>query len=298
MENYCNREDWIASYLDKALPEEKRLEFEEHIASCNSCLEELISAKAELREISAEMEDTTGARNLESGLVHNGFYRLFHLFFPPTRSGRSSVVQVALSCCAATAVAALFIVMMHSYRFDPSYREGTYLLGRLLEVRETGSLLLSANGFQPTVSTYTFRGNMRLHIDLSLDTAEQLKKALANHPYNAHVLSALGHYHMAEGQPEMAGIYYERALIDKPDDARLLNNLAAAAYRKGEMSEAERLLLQAEHSKPPPPEVFYNLGVLYGEMGNPELERIHLEKFIEVAPGSLRAIEARRMLEE
>ena len=102
---------------------------------------------------------------------------------------------------------------------------------------------------------------------------------------------------MVDGQPEMAGIYYEWALRARPNDPATLNNLAAVAYRLGDVMEAERLLLEAEHQENPPPESFFNLGLLYGETGQRELQRVHLEIYLRMAPDSPLADEARRMLE-
>jgi len=298
MRRYCDREDWIASYLDRTLPEAEHRELEEHLATCDRCLAELITAQTELREIVGIVGDANGSRRTTRNERFRELEPLFDRFISLMRFGRSITASVALSSFAAIVVAAFFLIAMQSYRFDPSYREGMFLLGRLLEVREVGKLIPTGEGIHPNVSTDTFRGNRMLHIDLSLKTDERLKKALAGHPSNTHILTALGHYHMADGQPEIAGIYYERALTTQPGDACSLNNLAASLYRRGELAKAEKLLLQAEHGENPPPEVFYNLGVLYGEMGKTELQRVHLERFLEVAPGSSRAYEARRMLEE
>lgn len=136
-----------------------------------------------------------------------------------------------------------------------------------------------------------------LHLDLSLRTEERLERSLARYSGNARILDALGHFYMADGQPEMAVIYYERALRARPDDPALLNNLAAAVYRTGGIAEAERLLLEAEHRENPPPESYFNLGVLYGETGHRELQRVHFETYLGMAPGSPWADEARRILE-
>lgn len=294
MENYCDREDIVASYLDRALPEEERLEFEEHLATCDSCLMGLISAESELREIAAE----AAARDRTPGSARDRSARPSLSSARRPRPGGFTAVQTVFACCTAIVFAVSFLAMIYSYRFDPGYREGTHLLDRLLEVRETGALLLSDGAFRPMVSTYTVRGNRRLHVGLSLDTAERLKRTLARYPDNANVLSALGHYHMTDGQPDIALIYYERVLGVRPGDARALNNLAAALYRIGSFSEAEKLLLRAKEGTNTPAEVFYNLGVLYGETGERELQKVYIRRFLESAPGSPRAAEARRTLED
>jgi tetratricopeptide (TPR) repeat protein len=296
MERYCDREDWIASYLDRTLPEAEHRELEEHLATCDRCLAELIAAQTELREIEGEAGDVNRFRRTTRNERFRELETLFDRFMPLMRLGKSIMTGVVLSSFAAITAAAFFLIAMQSYRFDPSYREGMFLLGRLLEVRKVGKLMLAGEGIQPVAQRGRYRGNGMLHLDLSLKTDERLERALARHPDNARILNALGHFHMADGQPEMAGIYFERALLVQPDDARSLNNLATAAYRRGDIAVAEKLLLQAEHHEDPLPECFYNLGVLYGEMGRTGLQRVHLEKFLEMAPDSPRADEARRIL--
>ncbi len=294
MKPHRDREELIASYLDRTLSEAERKEFEEHLATCNKCLAELIAAQAELREISSDVADrlpsgstvrrnsAAGWRSILSGLASRR---------------RFGTIGTALASLAAVAVIILLMTSMRSYRFDPDYREGIYLLGRLMELREAGNLKLTGKGVRDVTANNTYRGNGLLHRNLSLETVERLEAALNRHPGNAEILSALGHLHMVDGQPEMARIYYEWALRYRRDDPEILNNLAAAAYRRGEMAEAERLLLEAEHQKNPPPECYFNLGVLYGENGQRELQRMHLEIYLEMVPNSPWASDARRMLE-
>jgi tetratricopeptide (TPR) repeat protein len=294
MDTHRDREEFIASYLDRTLSESERREFEEHLATCNACLAELIAVQAELREMSSETADRlpTGriARRWASFSWKPALGRLV------THRG-FGIHQTALSSLTAVAVIVLLMISMQSYRFDPDYREGIYLLERLMKLRDTGKLELTGIGAWNPTATNTYRGNGLLHQKLSLETDERLEAALARHPGNTDILSALGHFHMVDGQPGMAEIYYEWALRARPDDPAILNNLAAAAYRTGEITKAERLLLEAEHQKNPPPECFFNLGVLYGETGQKELQRVHLDFYLQMAPDSHLADEARRMLE-
>ena len=295
MEKGCDREELIAAYLDRMLPVEERLEFEKHLATCDACLMELISAKSELGEITSEMAVDAAVGERRSLYEHA---RPSRFSTKRAHSGGSPVIQAAFSSCAAILFAVLFMGAMLSYRLDPGFKEGAYLLDRLLEVRETGPFLLSNGASRPGIEINTVRGNRRLHVGLSLDTGERLKRTLARYPENAYLLSALGQYHMADGRPDIALIYLERALEIRPDDARILNDLAAALYRKGSFGEAENLLLRAEKGEETPPEVLYNLGVLYGERGDRDLQIEYIQRFLESAPDSPRSDEARRMLEE
>jgi tetratricopeptide (TPR) repeat protein len=297
MDKYCNSEEWIASYLDRTIPETERREFEEHLARCDRCLVELITAQTELKEISSEMEKEIAARRTMRNKHPWRFIYPSGRLIPLARFGRSIPTSPALSSLTAIAAAIIFIIALQSYRFDPDYREGIYLLGRLMEVRETGKLKLAGETTKPLTANNTYRGNGLLHLNLALITDERLESALARHPENARIFSALGHLHMVDGQPEMAGIYYERALRVRPNDPVSLNNLAAVAYRRGKIEEAEELLLEAKRHENPPPECFYNLGVLYGETGERELQRVNLEIYLEMVPDSPWADEARGMLE-
>ncbi len=294
MNGYCDREEIIASYLDRTLPESERREFEKHLATCDECLSELIAAQTELREMSSERLEETSSRR-STGKRRAGGWR--YAFGDIVPRGRVGIFAAALSGLTAAMAVVFLVATMQSHMFDPDYREGVHLLGKLMDVRDAGELKLAGVKGRAVATNNIYRGDGMLQRNLSIRAGERLEKALARHPGNAEVLSALGHFHMVDGQPEMAGIYYEWALRVHPDDPVLLNNLAAASYRTGKTTEAERLLLEAEHHQDPPPECYFNLGVLYGETGQRELQRIHLELYIGMAPDSPWAEEARRMLE-
>jgi tetratricopeptide (TPR) repeat protein len=297
MDKCFDREELIASYLDCTLPEAERRQFEKHLATCDGCLAELIAAQVELREIASETTEEVAALRMTGKKAAAGRRHVFGMLVPHRRFGSFVAAGAVLSSLAAVAAVVLLIITMRSYRFDPDYREGLHLLGKLMEVRAVGELKLSGDGVRAVMANNTYRGNGLLHRNLSIETDERLERALARHPGNAEILNALGHFHMVDGQPEMAVIYYEWALRARPDDPALLNNLAAAVYRTGEITEAERLLLEAEHQENPPPESYFNLGVLYGETGQRELQRVHLEIYLGMVPDSPWADEARRMLE-
>ncbi|HER43974.1 MAG TPA: tetratricopeptide repeat protein [Candidatus Eisenbacteria bacterium] len=293
MDTNHDREELIASYLDRSLPEAERREFEEHLAACDDCLSELIAAQTELRELtSKDAADAPPRPAIGPAEGHRE-----SPFGSPLALRRSRRLASAGAAILALAAALLLTAMMQSSRFDPDYREGIHLLGRLMEVRDAGTLKLSGDGVRAAAAGTAYRGAGLLHLDLALETDKRLERALARHPGSARILNALGHFHMVDGQPEMAEIYYERALRISPDDPVLLNNLAAAAYRHGETETAQRLLLEAEHRNDPPLETIFNLGVLYGETGQRELQRVHLERYLELAPHSPWAGEARRLLE-
>ena len=50
MNKTCPREEILVDYVEDRLPEEERLDLEEHLSVCDSCLEDLIVANTVFRE--------------------------------------------------------------------------------------------------------------------------------------------------------------------------------------------------------------------------------------------------------
>lgn len=93
---------------------------------------------------------------------------------------------------------------------------------------------------------------------------------------------------------------YRLALRDKPDDERILMNMAIAYTRTSQVDEALRCYRRALEVKPELPGAHYGIGFILSKRGELEEAASHLEAFL-ASPGKAdpaNVEHARRKLEE
>ncbi|MBY0402566.1 MAG: tetratricopeptide repeat protein, partial [Cyanobacteria bacterium] len=76
------------------------------------------------------------------------------------------------------------------------------------------------------------------------------------------------------------------ALEVSPTDSDLLFNLGNLYNTVNNLSEAKHSYLLALESKPDFAEAHYNLGLLYSKLGESKNAKLHLERFLELSPGT------------
>jgi tetratricopeptide (TPR) repeat protein len=299
MNDYCDREDWLAAYLDRTIAEGERVRIEEHLAKCSRCLSELIAAKTELDDIdeafhgprsglsrspiillplriSASLSASIGRRGM-------GGPAFLHIVYRSIPAALSLLIGISLLCLIDTRV------------YCPDYKEAVYMLQNIISASRIGPLRLSDGRREPPSAPNTLRSGGNMHRITTVRIERKLQRALNRYPADHAILVALGHLYIASGQPERAETYYENALLLKPGDPRIINNVAVAAYRRGDPCRALALLLQVERTFDVPPEILYNIAILYGESGDRQLQRKYLGSFLDIDGTSPWAERAREL---
>jgi tetratricopeptide (TPR) repeat protein len=300
MNDYCDREDWLAAYLDKTLSAKERFHIERHLATCSKCLSELISAKMELDDVLASIASPRAARGFIRSMAARTAASLPSLAGPWTFRGpvRLSFLSHSISATLALIIGISFLCLIDTRPYDPNYKEATYLLQKIMSAGHIGPLRLSEGRQEPPAGTSSLRSGGSLHRNLTVRTERTLQEALRRYPGDYVILNALGHLYISTGRPERAETYYENALLLKPHDPRILNNIAVAAYRRGESSRALRHLVQAEKLNGSLAEIVYNIAILYGESGERELQQSYLRRFFELDETSPWAEQARTLIND
>jgi tetratricopeptide (TPR) repeat protein len=300
MDDYCNREDWLAAYLDKTVSGRELIRIEQHLATCSKCLSELIAAKTELDDIAAtdpELHRERGLGFISSRATGHAASSAAAADSPNIpRLFRFPILSASISAALALVIGISFLHLIDTREYDPDYKEAMYLLHNIMSVSRIGPLRLSDGRREPPSGTNSLRSGGSLHRNLAVRTEGRLRRSLNRYPGDHAILTALGHLYISTGQPERAEIYYENALLLKPRDPSILNNIAVAAYRRGEPSRALEHLVQAEHLDNPPPETMYNIAVLYGESNKMELQQSYLRLFLELDGTSPWAERARKLI--
>ncbi len=123
---------------------------------------------------------------------------------------------------------------------------------------------------------------------------KDLREIIATEPDNAIALNALGYslLNMSNRYGE-AYTLIQRAHQLKPDDPAVLDSLGWAEYRRGNLSEARRLLEQA-YASYPDEEVAAHLGEVLYRLGDKDQAREVLMKALQKDPNSDRVREAIR----
>jgi tetratricopeptide (TPR) repeat protein len=257
MDDYCDREDWLAAYLDRTVSERERVRIEKHLATCSKCLSELIAAKSELDDIA---ESVPGLRRAQgSGITRLLAARIATSWAGPTgsrrigRLARLTLLSASISTALALVIGVSFLLYLDTHAYDPDYREAVHLLQDIMSVSRIGPLRLSDGRREPSAGGNPLRSGESLHRNIAFQTERELQRALNRYPGDHEILTALGHLYISIGQPERAETYYENALLIRPHDPRILNNIAVAAYRRGEPSRALEHLVQAGHMDNTPP---------------------------------------------
>lgn len=281
MSDFCSNEDWLAAYLEKRLPERERRLFEIHLSECPQCLARLIATKAELDD----MADTIDSlRDLA---------RRQQAEYAPSPGGYAALMPSRLRWLAGkAAVAAGLFCALGFFRlivqpaWSPELKACRARVVSILAHTPAGTLLLTEHPASAQTPKAIFRGNGAVcRRDLE-EAGRLVRKALARHPDvpETHILA--GHFHTAAGDPERAVTRYRRALLLRPGDPGILNNLAVATYHTGDPGAAAEILERALAGSTPPPEAYFNLGALYIETGDFESGRRLLERYLAVNPTS------------
>jgi tetratricopeptide (TPR) repeat protein len=132
------------------------------------------------------------------------------------------------------------------------------------------------------------------HPDLAIETLEQAR-SLA--PENLDILQLLADLLMREGREEEAQAYLAQLPKDAELPADLVLNLGIRHYNQGDLDEAFVHFDRAATQNPDLPDVYYYRGLVYLARGDNAKAAADLQKFLELAPDSPRAAEARSFLE-
>lgn len=86
------------------------------------------------------------------------------------------------------------------------------------------------------------------------------------------------------GENEKAQALIGKARAANPDDVNLIRSEADLAYKMGDMASYNRLMEEVVKSDPNNPELFYNLGVSAGQIGEEEKAMGYYKKALELDP--------------
>ncbi len=98
------------------------------------------------------------------------------------------------------------------------------------------------------------------------------------------ILRSLAFIYLDKGETEKAKGLIENARAENPNDTGLMSAEADLAYRSGDTKKFNTLMEQIAASDPTNPEVFYNLGVGYADVGENEKALGYLNKALEIKP--------------
>ncbi|MFB0516842.1 MAG: tetratricopeptide repeat protein [Candidatus Neomarinimicrobiota bacterium] len=100
-----------------------------------------------------------------------------------------------------------------------------------------------------------------------------LNDALEKDPENGVVLLLAGERAWNDGDYEQAVSYYERAHEALPDNIDVMQRLTAVYLETDNSQAALEILEEAQRQAPKDPDVYYNLGAVYANIGNEALEK-------------------------
>lgn len=300
MTDFCSNEEWLAAYLDKRLTERERFLYEMHLSGCSRCLAELMAVKSDMDEMS---QSTALSREITVGLQEradaSGYSWLNPLIAGLARLRGLSVQAANSAAFAAAAVLVLgFFWILASPDWDPDYRSGRAGIRRILSTVELGELRISSGRKIPTRKTGTIRGIDIPDRKLLENTQLSLNKIMSKYSQDPEIYTLLGHIYLAKNLSARAEVSYNMARLLNPKDAKTFNNLAVAAYRRGDIETSLDYLKEAIHRDDVPIEAYYNLGILYHETGNEIEMKRFLKLYLEKDPASPWAEKARSLLED
>ena len=283
--NYCDNEIWLAAYLDKSLPEEDHRLYEIHLSSCPNCLAELIAAKAELDEIIAEESEPVRER---TGAPARSRAR----FFRPVPAAAS------ISIAALVVFTSVFLLLRHVPRGDRDVMEAQATVSGILAAADIGEMRLSGGPEGPVTHSAVYRGPGEAAGGPAGRTEKALKTLLETHPNDWRVYAMLGDLYVAINQVDRADNFYAQALDLNPENARLLNDRAVAAYRLGDFDSAHTRLAAALEADGGRLEALYNLAVLFHEKGDRRASRQYVDAYLLKDPLSPWAERAKALARE
>ncbi|MGP0172472.1 type IV pilus biogenesis/stability protein PilW [Pseudomonas sp. NCHU5208] len=119
-----------------------------------------------------------------------------------------------------------------------------------------------------------------------------LKNALDIDSSNADAHAALALAFQVEMEPKLADEHYRKALSQRPDDARLLNNYGGFLYEQGRYKEAQETYLKAAEDNlyPERSRVFENLGLTALQLGQREQAKEYLQRSLRLSSRQPRAL--------
>ncbi|WAJ36540.1 type IV pilus biogenesis/stability protein PilW [Pseudomonas sp. GOM7] len=119
-----------------------------------------------------------------------------------------------------------------------------------------------------------------------------LKNALDLDSSNADAHAALALAFQVEMEPKLADEHYRKALSQRPDDARLLNNYGGFLYEQGRYKEAQETYLKAAEDNlyPERSRVFENLGLTALQLGQREQAKEYFQRSLRLSSRQPRAL--------
>lgn len=165
---------------------------------------------------------------------------------------------------------------------------GALLLGLLVAVIPTGDEPESTGQMGQTVAITPGAEEARM------------RQRLANDPNDVDAMLVLADLMANTGNGPEAIRLYERAIEQRPDDARLRIALGDLLRRYNHQYDAEIQLKKARELAPNDPEPTYLLGVLYAQARPPQKEQARemFQAVIDSAPDSIYAQRSREQIEQ
>jgi tetratricopeptide (TPR) repeat protein len=300
MKHFCDTEQWMAAYLDGRLAQGELREYETHVAGCSRCRAELEAMRAELEEMGLGLAAREAiARRAASAGVEAGNGALTGFIARAARALRARPAALAAaSSAAALLVAAFFILPRVIPSLDADLRRGEANVQRILATTDLGDLRLVGGASRPVAHTGAVRGAVAPSRTIFTQTEAALQKTLVRRPNSSVAYDRLGDLYVAEGEADRAATAYRSALLIKPDDPALLNDLAVALFRGGDLMLSREYLERASAAVDAPVEIWYNLAMVWRASGNREEMKRYLRLYLEKDPHSPWAGKARRILDE
>lgn len=275
----------VDGFLERALPKERLREVEEHLDDCEECVSTLAIVMRASRPASADEEqvlDTLGGSGSET------YQRLHERIAATTPSAlRAHGVRwewrTIVPIGAGVAAAALLLVVVQTRILAPARGErlAVQAMRDLVDLRQgTGRIPLryipAFERARVTRSGFDEADPAESHIEARLRRAVELA------PEDPGTRASLGLFLLDQGNLEEAERELEAALELDPDSVLAKNGLAVLWFERS-LRQPERadelrrrglsLLTEARRAAPEDPQVAFNLGIYYQEMGRRDLAR-------------------------
>lgn len=101
----------------------------------------------------------------------------------------------------------------------------------------------------------------------------------------------VGDQALAQDQPELALVQYERCLREGPPSFQILSNLGIAYVKLGKLDRAIQTYTQALALNPESAQLHLNVGLAYLKTGKPKEASQHLARALMIDPGNPQALE-------
>jgi tetratricopeptide (TPR) repeat protein len=303
MDRYCDDGVWLAAYLDRTLNDGERQSCEEHLAACSRCRAELAAILAEMDEMglnrAVRAAIARGAIRTRGGERGSSMISFVSSTIATLRARGRMAAAAVISGVAIVVVVALALILPRIVpSWDPDLRRGEANLVRIIASVDIGDMRLAGRTAVAAEDSPPLRGAGTPGKETFDRTEALLQKALLRRPENSETYRMLGDLYLAGGEPRRAANVYRRALLRRHDDPALLNNLAVALFRSGELGASRETLERASRGVDAPAEICYNLAVIWRESGDREEMKRYIELYLAKDRVSPWAVKARRMLSE